>query len=288
MKIKKQQLDRKQSLSCLHPVKQHHVSSAQCKQHWPLQGTKSREPAVTARGSYWGIPSLELDPAPGSCLARATQVVINTCPALLGDSPSSAAQNTARRAHYQQLLVIRASRGWDRPVFPEKQPRSRWAQDMAISKWFTIWTRSSWSQTTRTSWCLAQEGTENIKNHHLMQLQCYLTVLCAGVRWEPSCSEHKSRVQHAHLQYSLEILPWGRQACANRSKSCLLLTPRILRTPWLSAHAPFYLLCPRLQPTVTPWEPSIYCMKTPTHDNQPHSVLLSRQLLPFKLISLTN
>lgn len=213
MKIKKQQRDRKQSLSCIYPVKQHHVSPAQCEQHWPLQGTKSREPAVTARDSYWGIPSLELEPATWVLPCQGPTggdkyLPWSTWGQSFQRSPEHCKESTlsAISCHQSQYS---AGRGWDRPVFPEKQPRSRWAQDMVISKWFTIWIHSLWSQTTRSSWCLAQEGTENIKNYHLTQLQSYLTALCAGLRWAPSCSEQKSRVQHAHLQYSLEILPWG-------------------------------------------------------------------------------
>lgn len=297
MKTEKQQPARKQSP--LHTLQtnllllQPSVSSTDlCKAH------QSREPAVTARGSYWGITSLELGPAPWvlpgqgqtggdkhlpcSAWVHSFQCSPEHCSSYLqGEHPVSTAS-----CHQSQCS---ACRGWHRPVFPEKQPRSRWAQSVALSKWYTIWTRSLWSQTTRTRWCLAQECTENSKNHHLLQWQWYPpAALCAGVRWALSCSEHKARVQHAQLQYPLEILPWGWLAGANRTKPCLLLTPRVSHISWLRAHTPFYLLCSRLQPTLRRWEPNIYCMKTPTHDNQPRSVLRSRQLLPFKLISLTN
>lgn len=216
MKIKRQQLARKQSPLCTLQsnlmLLQPSVSSTDhCQAH------KHREP--TARGSYWGITSLELGPAPWvlpgqghrggdqhlpwSAWGHSSQRSPEHClPYLQGEHTVSTV--SCAQSQYS------AGWGWDRPVFPEKQPRSRWAQDMAISKWFTIWTRSLWSQTTRTSWCLAQECTENIKNHHIMQFQCYLTAsLCAGVRKALSCSEHQARVQHDHLQYSLEIPPWG-------------------------------------------------------------------------------
>lgn len=178
MKIKKQQRDRKQSLSCIYPVKQHHVSPAQCEQHWPLQGTKSREPAVTARDSY----SLELDPATWVLPCQGPtggdkHLPWSTWGQSFQCSPEHCKESTLSAVSCHQSQYS-AGRGWDRPVFPEKQPRSRWAQDMAISKWFTIWIHSLWSQTTRSSWCLAQEGTENIKNYHLTQLQSSHSFVC--------------------------------------------------------------------------------------------------------------
>lgn len=113
MKIKTQQLARKQSpLGTLQTnlmLPQPSVSSTgHCEAH------KSREPAVTARGSCEESPPQSWIQHPGSCLARATQVGINTSPGLLGYVPSNAAQNTVcliceESILLAQLLVIRAN-----------------------------------------------------------------------------------------------------------------------------------------------------------------------------------
>lgn len=148
----------------------------------------------------------------GSCLARVPQVEINTCPGLLGDSPSSAAQNTARRAHCQQFLVIRANiqlaeAGTDQSFLKSSQGVGG----------HRIWSSLNDSQFGSIPYEAKLPEAAGVWPKRVLRilkiiiLHNYrvLTALCAGLRWAPSCSEHKSRVQHAHLQYSLEILPWG-------------------------------------------------------------------------------
>lgn len=218
MKLKRKQLAQNQSPLCTLQgnliLLQPSVSSTDhCKAH------KSRELAVTARGSYWGITTLELDAAPWVCLARVNAGGDTHCPGLLGDIPSSAAQDTVcllckESTLSAQFLVLRANiqlveAGTDQSFLKSSQGVGG----------HRIWPSLNDSRFGPNPYEAKLPEPAGVWPKSVLRI-LKIIILCNSsiisrlvyvLEWgrHSAAQNTRPRVQHAHLQYSLEIQPWG-------------------------------------------------------------------------------